>query len=341
MRHIQLLTVVAGFLSLSFNCTSQALPISTDDPLKVRVAYYRSYDKAQVELIKQGYSTLKERSGGKLLLSFFRNNKLGADPDLTRAIIKGEKIDAGLVQIQHLLQYDKRFAVLNAPYLFDDYDIAHKAMDKYILGWMNELLEPHNLIVLGIFDVGFRHVTSFGSKISKAQNLAGKLIRIPPLQHLERTFKALGAKITQLNIDDYLDRLRGGKSYELGEENTLPAISYYEMYCYHNQLSLTKHIFDFQPFVINRKFFNSLRTDQKKVLKETILLGQEKNRELTMDSEKKFLNELKRHGMKVTHPDLRTFVSLMKPVYAKIDAIAGQGEMFKLQYHISKLHFGL
>lgn len=309
-------------------------------PLKIRVAYYRSYDEEQVQLIKQGYDDLKERSDGKLEFAFFHNSKLGIEPDMTKQILSGDKIDAAMVQLNHLIQYDKRFAVLTAPYLFEDYAIAHKAIDKYIISWMNELLSPHNLLVLGAFDVGFRHITNYGEEIELARQISGKPFRVPEMQHIERVFTTLGAKTRILRIEAYLKALQNN-AFNLCEENTLPAIKYYELYCFHNQLSLTKHIFDFQPFVINKKFFMSLTKEQQEILIESVKNAQKKNRKLTQNNEKKMIAELKRHGMKVTKPDLKTFISQMKPVYIKIDSIAGKGEMFKLQYHISKLHFGL
>ncbi|MBO6258447.1 MAG: TRAP transporter substrate-binding protein [Succinivibrio sp.] len=321
-------------------CTCAAAPAQKDDALKIRVAYYRSYDEEQVQLIKEGYEDLKERSAGKLKFVFFRNSKLGIEPDMTRHILSGEKIDAAMVQLNHLIQYDRRLNVLTAPYLFENYAIAHKAIDRYIIGWMNELLAPHNLLVLGAFDVGFRHVTNYGEEIESAAQISGRPFRVPELPHIERTFKALGAKISILKIESYLRALRNN-AFSLCEENTLPAINYYELYCFHNRLSLTQHIFDFQPFVINRQFFMSLTEEQQKVLIESVINGQNKNRKLTEKNDKKVLSELKRHGMRITKPDLKTFISKMKPVYIKIDSIAGRGEMFKLQYQISKLHFGL
>ena len=45
---------------------------------------------------------------------------------------------------------------MTAPFLFENYDHAHRTIDAFVMPWMNEGLASHDAIGLSMFDYGLR-----------------------------------------------------------------------------------------------------------------------------------------------------------------------------------------
>ena len=88
---------------------------------------------------------------------------------------------------------------LNFPFLFRDYDHAHKVLDGEIGQSLLEEFEVEGLIGLAWAENGFRHLTNSVRPVETPEDMESMKVRTIENQvHLE-TFKALGAAPTPIS----------------------------------------------------------------------------------------------------------------------------------------------
>jgi TRAP-type C4-dicarboxylate transport system substrate-binding protein len=127
--------------------------------------------------------------------------------------------------------------------------------------------KEHDLIVLGIGDAGgFRHFSNNVRQIKKPEDLAGLKMRIPGMDTVDRTFKALGATTVNVPYADLYMALKTGVAD--GQEN--PAVNVEGMKFYEVQKYFTMVSYQFHPdpFWVNLDWFNSLPEDYQQILYE-------------------------------------------------------------------------
>ena len=84
------------------------------------------------------------------------------------------------MSLGNLAMYSKKLNAMTAPFLFKDYDHAHRTIDAFVMPWMNEGLAQHDAVGLSMFDYGFRQTTTKGVPVNSAADLKGVKIRVPP-----------------------------------------------------------------------------------------------------------------------------------------------------------------
>lgn len=293
----------------------------------IRLAHTAAVSHAHHEAALQLAKNVSERTGGKVKVEIYPAGELGDQPALAEQVTLGA-LDSAVVSLGNLAMYSKKLNAMTAPFLFKDYDHAHRTIDAFVMPWMNEGLAQHDAVGLSMFDYGFRQTTTKGVPVNSAADLKGVKIRVPPATGLLAAFDAVGANTQKIAYSELYTSLKQG--VVTGEENPVFTILADSLFETQDELALTNHYFDCQVLLFNKMFLDGLQPELQAILKEEAVKAQNLTRDRISHGEAAVIEELKKKGMHVTNPDRDSFVKLMKPAYDKIGELAGKDEMKRL-----------
>lgn len=293
----------------------------------IRLAHTAAVAHAHHEAAQFFAKNVAERTGNKVKVEVYPAGELGDQPALAEQITLGA-IDMAVVSLGNLAMYSKKLNAMTAPFLFEDYDHAHRVIDSFVMDWMNEGLAEHDAVGLSMFDYGFRQTTTQGIVVKSAEDLKGIKIRVPPSTGLLAAFDAVGANTQRIAYSELYTSLKQGVVQ--GEENPVFTILADSLFETQDQLALTNHYFDCQVLLANKMFFDGLSPELQAILKEEAIRAQNLTRDKISHGEAAVVKELQEKGMNVTTPDRESFIRLMKPAYEKVGELAGRDEMDKL-----------
>lgn len=319
--------LLAGVAALAFPL---GVPAAEHSPLHahtLHLAHTASTTHVHQKAVEHFSRILSSGSHMHVKVEVYPAGELGDQPVLLEKVM-AKSIDMAIVSVGNLAMYDKRLNAMTAPFLFESYRHAHKTIDSYVMQWMNEGLAQYDLIAIAMFDYGFRQVTTRGIRVRKAGDLKGVKIRIPPAQGLLAAFDALGADTHKIAYPKLLDSLEKGEV--AAEENPVFTILADGLYKVQNELSLTNHYFDCQALIISKSLFDSFTSECRRSIRRAAHDAQEYTREMIEADETLVINELRKKGMHITHPDRDSFIMQMEPAYVKVGELAGSDELEKL-----------
>ena len=303
------------------------LLITTAQAETIRLGHTAAVSHAHNEASTLFAKNVEERTAGKVKVEVYPAGELGDQPALAEQIMLGA-LDMAVVSLGNLAMYDKKLNAMTAPFLFSDYNHAHRTIDNFVMTWMNTGLVNHDAVGLSMFDYGFRQTTTRNVPINRAEDLKGLKIRVPPATGLMAAFDAVGANTQKIAYSELYTSLKQG--VVVGEENPVFTILADSLFETQNELAMTNHYFDCQVLLMNKSVYDGLAPDIQKIVKEEAINAQNLTRERISNGEAAVVKELQQKGMHVTYPDRQSFVVKMKPAYDKVGALAGKNEMQQL-----------
>ncbi|MBV8568446.1 MAG: TRAP transporter substrate-binding protein, partial [Methylobacteriaceae bacterium] len=163
-------------------------------PLTLRWAHFAQEDHPANIAAKQFASRVAERSGGAVKINIFPNNVLGGPPEQAQQIKLGT-IDMGLPTQGQLDKYDRAFAAVMLPFIFDNPQLVFRVLDGPAMEWLAPLAERQGFILLRNWDYGFRNVTNSVRPINAPDDVKGLKLRTPPELQIQASMEALGAVV--------------------------------------------------------------------------------------------------------------------------------------------------
>jgi tripartite ATP-independent transporter DctP family solute receptor len=158
----------------------------------IRLADTLSANDTHNQAARHMAELLKEKTGGKLMMSVHPAGELGSDGAILEGVRLGS-IELGLTGNPFFTQFAPRLNVMDLPYLFRDADHAHKVMDGPIGAALLKDLERNRMKGLAFWEIGFRHVTNSKHPVRAPQDLSGIKIRTTPNKAHIEAFKLWGA----------------------------------------------------------------------------------------------------------------------------------------------------
>ena len=208
---------------------------------------------------------VEERTKGQVKMVLFPNNALGSPPETLEQVALGT-LDMSLNTQGQLENHVKASATPQIPFLFDDYEHAHRTMDGPAMQWFAPQFEKAGLIYLANWEWGFRNLTNSKRPVMKPEDVKGLKIRVPPEFHLQALFESLGAVVTQIAWPEVYMAL--AQNVVDGQENPLSAIYYTKFYEVQKHVALTRHAYSCLIPVVSTKSWAKLNAEQKQILKE-------------------------------------------------------------------------
>jgi tripartite ATP-independent transporter DctP family solute receptor len=264
---------------------------------------------------KQMAAKVEERTKGQVKMTLFPNNALGSPPEMAEQVALGT-LDMSLNTQGQLENHVKASATPQIPFIFDDYDHAHRTMDGPAMQWFMPQFEKAGLIYLANWEWGFRNLTNSKRPVTKPEDVRGLKIRVPPEFHLQALFESLGAVVTQIAWPEVYMAL--AQNVVDGQENPLNAIYYAKFYEVQRQVALTRHAYSCLIPIVSTKTWAKLNPEQKQILREEAKRSGDWVRKALNDEETDLIGRFEKAGLQVTRPDLAPFRAAIGSANEKI-----------------------
>ncbi|NWF57357.1 MAG: TRAP transporter substrate-binding protein [Syntrophaceae bacterium] len=283
--------------------------------IQMRIAHYVD-EKHPLHLGAQKFvSKVDERTKGQVKITIFPANTLGSPPEVVEQVKLGT-LDMCLNTQGQFEYHVKACATAQIPFVFDDYDHAHRTLDGPGMKWLAPQFEKAGFILLANWEWGFRNITNNKKAITKPEDVKGLKIRVPPEFHLQTLFESLGAVVTKIAWPELYMAL--AQNVVDGQENPLSAIWYQKFYEVQKHVALTQHAYACAMPVISTKSWAKLNPEQQKILREEAVQAGAWVRKTLNDEEIDLIGKFEKAGLKVTRPDIKSFRAAMGPAYKKI-----------------------
>jgi tripartite ATP-independent transporter DctP family solute receptor len=283
--------------------------------IQLRLAHYVD-EKHPIHLAAKDFAArVEERTKGQVKITIFPNNALGSPPEVVEQVTLGT-LDMCINTQGQFENYVKASATAQIPFLFDDYDHAHRTLDGPAMQWLAPQFEKAGMIYLANWEWGFRNLTNNKRPVLKPEDVKGLKIRVPPEFHLQAIFEALGAVVTQIAWPEVYMAL--AQNVVDGQENPLSAIWYAKFYEVQKYLALTRHAYATAAPVMSTKSWAKLDPEQRQIVKEEAKRAGDWVRKTLNDEETDLIAKFEKAGLQVTRPDLKAFRAAMGPANEKI-----------------------
>ena len=298
------------------------------DPMTLRFAHFADQDHPANVAAKQFAAKVEARTNGAIKINIFPNNQLGGPPEQAQQIKLGT-IDMGLPTQGQLDKYDKAFAAVMLPFIFDSTEQVFRVLDGPGMQWLAPLAEAQGFILLRNWEYGFRNVTNSVRPINVPGDMKGLKLRTPPELQIQASMEACGALVQAIAFPELYLAL-SQKTVD-GEENPIAVIYYNKFYEVQKYLSITRHIYNNMIHTVSAITWKKLTPEQQAIFREESTSAGDLMRKLIAEQEGDQIAKLGGFGMQVTRPDLAPFRALMDPAYKRIADYAGEANVKKFR----------
>lgn len=264
---------------------------------------------------------VEQRTQGQIKFEIFPAGQLGSENEVLQKVRSGA-LDMAASTQNYLIKYEKAFAVITLPYVFDNYAHAHRVLDGPAMAWLAPLAEKQGFVMLSNWEWGFRNLTNNQRPINTPEDVRGLRIRVPPVLGLEATMQALGAQVSKIGFNELPLALSQGMVD--GQENPLNVIYFFKLHEVQKHLALTRHVYYNQVHLMGAKSWAKLTPAQQKIVREESKAAGEGARKAIIAEEEELIAKMADAGMKVTRPDPRPFRAMVEPAYKEITRFAGE-----------------
>ena len=256
-------------------------------------------------------------------------NALGEE----RAVVEGMQLGAGATihvggtAIHN--NFNKRMGVLDLPFLWRNYEHAHKVLDGKVGQMLAAEHEKLGLKVLGWQDSwGYRNVVTTKKEVKTAADLKGLKIRTIQTPTYVAALNAMGASATPMAFGEVYTSLQTGVLD--GFEHSSAVIytgKYYEVAKY---ITLTEHLFGPTVTVISKKEWDGYTDKERQVVADAAKLAQDVNRSLSVQRDRESMDKLRAKGMIVNSIDKAPFLQAAGPLQDQLAKTLGAEDLLKL-----------
>ena len=279
----------------------------------IRLAHTAAVSHAHHEAALQFAKNVSERTGGKVKVEVYPAGELGDQPALAEQVTLGA-LDSAVVSLGNLAMYSKKLNAMTAPFLFKDYDHAHRTIDAFVMPWMNEGLAQHDAVGLSMFDYGFRQTTTKGVPVNSAADLKGVKIRTPPDDMTIAIFNALGANPAPLTFAELPTALQSGV-FE-AQENPLTNIYSSKLHEITKYISLTGHKYETAPLLASMAWWSSLSPEDQACVQSSADEATAFQRQTAEEKQTEVRQKLVEEGAIITEiQDRQAFIDATASVY--------------------------
>lgn len=300
----------------------------------LRFAFQNVAEHPQGLGAKKFAEIVAQKSGGKMQVKLFAGGQLGGDVQTVSAL-QGGTIDLTVLNSGILQSQAKEFAILDLPFLFNNYKEADAVVDGKTGKQLADKLRAKGLVGLGYWDLGFRNVTNSKRPITKLEDFSGLKIRVIQSPIYIDTFSALGANPVPMPFPEVYTALEQ-KTVD-GQENPFTTIEGNKFQEVQKYLSLTGHVYTPAYLIVGSKKWATFPADVRKILEDTAKELQSFVYATAEKDENELLAKIKAAGVQVNEADKAAFVRASKAVYEEFgNEVKGSKELIDKALALAK-----
>src|SRR6202158_3501312 len=264
--------------------------------ITMRFAHFAEESHPANIAARQFASQIEKRTDGAIKIAIFPNNQLGGPPEQAQQIKLGT-IDMGLPTQGQLDKYDKAFATIELPFIFNGPQDAFPILDGPAMDWLAPLAEKQGFVLLRNWEYGFRNVTNSVRAINVPDDVKGLKLRTPPELQIQASMEALGAVVQAIAFPELYLAL--SQKVVDGEENPIAVIYFNKFYEVQKHLAITRHIYNNMIHTVGAATWKKLTPEQQAIFREESATAGDLMRKLIGDDEAEQIKKLVAAGMAV------------------------------------------
>lgn len=243
---------------------------------------------------------MKELSDGRIEMTVFNNNKLGAFSDCFQQMqLPSGTVQMGDVSSASVTQFSDLYTPFALPFLFSSKEQSFDFYDnsETVKNIEEQFLADTNVRVLGYFYNDARALTNSKHAVETPADCAGLKLRVMTSDVYIKTFEALNAAPVSMQFSELFSALQQ-KAVD-GQDNGLILSMdsrFNEVQGYYTDLG---HVQDASVIFISESFYQSLPEDLQKVVVQAAQEAVEMERQAYADMLASYLEEMKK-SMTVT-----------------------------------------
>ena len=264
---------------------------------RIRIAGNFATDHSSSVAMAKFKKDVEAASKGSLIVEVYDNMQLGgAQENVTQT--RAGTLHMTWVGMAFLSRTVPELEAVSLPFLFPGREVAYKVMDGPVGDAIEARMAAKGFTSLGFMELGPRQVTNSVRPIKTMADLKGLKIRLQPNETHLATFRALGANPLAMDIKEVYSAME--QKVIDGHENANALILTSRLYEVQKHLSNTAHFFDFISVVANKKKFEALSPEHRKIVQTAMASAIAWQRGTAAKADADAREELQKKGMVYT-----------------------------------------
>ncbi|KDE63457.1 C4-dicarboxylate ABC transporter [Fusobacterium necrophorum BFTR-1] len=308
--------IVAIMISLLFliGCSDKKAEENKIQTQVLKVAFNQSEKHPQFKALKEFGKKLEAETKGAYKLEISPNALLG-DQRATVELVQNGVIQMAVVGNPVVENFNKDFAVIGLPYLYDNLEHQKKVFLSDILKPLFQSVSQNGFEVVGIFTAGARCVYT-NKAITSPDDLKGYKIRVMQSDTMKKMLDFMGGIGTPMGQGEVYTAIQQGV-LEGGENNevTYVDLKHYEVAPY---FSYTNHLMVPDLIIINEKLYNEMNKENRIIFDNLINNMIEDEFDVwneNVENAKKIALE---NGAKFIEVEIKPFQERVKPLQEEV-----------------------
>jgi len=257
---------------------------------------------------------LEARFPGRVEVRIFGSAQLGEDKEMLEGLRLGTLEMHVPSSVLHSVE--PLFGLFDLPFLIEDRGQVERIAEGPLGEKLKEALADDDLVLLGLWENGFRMITNNVRPVTTPEDLRGIRLRTPKDPERMKMFAAFGASPTSMSFGEVFSALKQGVID--GQENPLSQIVPGRFYEVQRYLSLSKHVYSPAYPVMSRAYFEGLDEHLRLAILESASEVGRFHRELGEREDERF-RKLLEERMEVTEIDRAAFAAAAEPLYREFE----------------------
>ena len=252
-------------------------------------------------------------TGGKVTIEIFPSMQLGGEVEMIKQVLTGS-LDITSPSNAPLTNFVPALKIFDMPFLFRDEAHMIAVLRGPVLQDIAEIVATSGIRLLGVFNVGVRHIMS-NKPVRTMDDLKGLKIRTMQSKYHMAAFNAFGANATPISYAELYSSLQTGvvDGAEAANTNYFEK-KFYEVAPYWGQVGWTILT---APLIMSEKKFASLPSDVQQALLEGGNKAAAWEQDYYASVDKGRLDDVRNAGVSITKLDIAPFQKASEKVYAE------------------------
>lgn len=319
------LSLLMAILSIFIFAGCGASSADNKDVQIIRVAFNQNTEHPQYLAMKKLGEDFERETNGRYKMKIYSNGVLGSQTEVLEFIRTGA-LQMAIVPTSSPEGYSKDFAIVGAPYLYDNIDHMSRAVQAGVYDKLFKSANKFGFEPITIYTAGERNVYS-KKPINNIEDLKGMIIRVndsPTYIKMTELMGGSGAVMAQSEVYTALQQgvIDAGENSEL----VFRDFKHYEVSPYY---SYTKHIVHPDVAVASTEFLESLSEEDRDLLYKLVKDSAQYEFDTFKEKVAEAKKEIEEKGTQFCYPDSEKLREMVSPL---TESIANQSELTREVY---------
>lgn len=259
-------TIALGILLLGLGLSGCAKNTGTVDGGVIRIAYNQATTHPHYQALERAGEKFSQATDGRYQFQIYPNEVLG-DQRATIELIQNGAIQMAIVNNATVENYNKEFALLGLPYIFDSEEHQKEVLTSGILDSLFESTKEQGFQIMAAYTAGSRNVYT-KKPIEKPEDLKGMKIRVMESPSMIRMMEYMGGIGTPMSQGEVYTAIQQGV-IDGGENNeiTYSDLKHYEVA---PVFSKTQHIMVPDLVIAESAYLERMEPEDRELLTEIL-----------------------------------------------------------------------